>query len=100
MSGSLSARQQALRAGDAVTLTHRPARGDVVLEWVGGAEADMVADAAWRWCCRRRARRRRWRQLKRSDGQPRRRAMQMPLPVRAIIIASGMRTRAHAGARA
>jgi cleavage and polyadenylation specificity factor subunit 3 len=46
MSGSPSAGQQALRVGDAVTLTHRPARGDVVLEWVGGAEADMVADAA------------------------------------------------------
>jgi cleavage and polyadenylation specificity factor subunit 3 len=41
-----------LRIGDAVTLTYQPsdaaasgASGTVVLEWCGGSDADMVADA-------------------------------------------------------
>ncbi|PRW05865.1 Cleavage and polyadenylation specificity factor subunit 3 [Chlorella sorokiniana] len=43
---------QMLRIGDAVTLTYQPsdaaasgASGTVVLEWCGGSDADMVADA-------------------------------------------------------
>lgn len=43
----IAGQQEAVRVGGAVTVTHDPSHSTprVILEWIGGAEADMIADA-------------------------------------------------------